>query len=42
MLLTQLRMSLCQRDHGYAIWKAILGAILELPRSEPGEGQRVT
>jgi hypothetical protein len=25
-------------EDGYAIWKAILGAILELRRTEPGEG----
>jgi hypothetical protein len=28
-------------EDGYAIWKAILGAMLELRRSEPGEGERV-
>jgi hypothetical protein len=28
-------------DDGYAIWKAILDAILELRRGEPREGERV-
>jgi hypothetical protein len=28
-------------EDGYAIWKAILDAILELRRSEPAEGERV-
>jgi hypothetical protein len=28
-------------EDGYAIWKAILDAIMELRRGEPGEGERV-
>jgi hypothetical protein len=28
-------------EDGYAIWKAILGAVLELRRGEPTEGERV-
>ena len=28
-------------EEGYAIWKAILDAVLELRRGEPREGERV-